>query len=67
LILVVKPKAPRVNDIPTKRKALEKWIDKRFPEGIPAGMKREQIVADFKTDTGTVVSTKTVGRALGRK
>jgi hypothetical protein len=62
-----KPQSARFRTVPTKKEALKGWIAKRYPKGIPAGMPQKQIARDFQSDTGTVVNTRTVRRALGGK
>jgi hypothetical protein len=57
----------RVGPAPTKRKAVETWVAKRYPGGVPAGVTAKTIGRDFESDTKTLVDDRTVRRALGKK
>jgi hypothetical protein len=52
---------------PTQRQAILNFVKNQYPAGIPSHVKYEVICADFKQQTGTTISDRTLRRALGKR
>jgi transposase len=50
----------------SKREEVAEFIARNYPNGIPAKVTNKMIAIEYKAETGTAVSERTVRRALGR-
>jgi hypothetical protein len=61
------PRPKRRAGAKSDRERLKEFIDTTYPDGPPGSLSRKQIADQAAPVLGKVLSTRTVGRALGRK